>query len=130
MKMNKAFLDIKNGKWILESDSMIAEANSLEELLANFQGSLNLNDFLGSLKNFQLIPSAIGNYWGIETPESSNISFIGYNHELSQLAVKFNNGGFYFYKDVPISIWREFLICESKGKYINNIKNKYNFVKL
>lgn len=60
---------------------------------------------------------------------SSNLKSIGY--ENNTLVVKFNNGGIYWYSNVPQNIYEELLNAPSKGRYLNeNIINKYTHCKL
>lgn len=50
---------------------------------------------------------------------SSNIYAVGYQQEKEQLYVEFLDGSIYRYNDVPESIWKKFLIVESKGSFLH-----------
>ncbi len=66
----------------------------------------------------------------VATPESSNISQIGYDRDTSVLEVEFNNGGTYLYYDVPESVWEEFKGADSKGQFLHQqIKGMYRYSK-
>ena len=67
----------------------------------------------------------------IYTPDSSNIYRIKYNDETYILEVEFNNGGTYEYYDVPITIWENFKLADSKGKFLHEyIKGNYRYSKV
>jgi hypothetical protein len=62
---------------------------------------------------------------------SSNVAEIGYDIDTFTLKIKFNYGGIYQYKNVPLAIFEGLKLAESKGKYVNqNIVNKYSFTKI
>ena len=78
-----------------------------------------------------LSPSICNGFSGIEIKNSSQIIFIGYKHDENLLSVTFKGGAEYHYKAVPVSIWQQFIISESKGVFLNaNIKNKYEFYRV
>lgn len=54
-----------------------------------------------------------------EPVDSSSISAIGYDRDLSVLEVEFVHGGVYRYRQVPPSVHRDFLSAQSKGAYFN-----------
>lgn len=61
---------------------------------------------------------------------SSNIKSIGYDPLRKKLEVEFNSGSVYRYKDVPKSVYNEFMSADSKGRYLNqNIKYNYKYRK-
>ena len=66
--------------------------------------------------------------------ESSNINFIGYDENNRILKVIFNTNSSYVYFGIPLIIWEELKISESKGKYLteNVIKKpeQYKFIKI
>jgi hypothetical protein len=49
--------------------------------------------------------------------KSSNLKAIGYNKELKELYVLFNNNGFYKYNPVEELVYKYFIEVQSKGKY-------------
>jgi len=57
---------------------------------------------------------------------SSNISKIGYENDT--LLVEYKSGTQYRYKNVPTTLYEEFLKAESKGRFMNsNVKGKYEY---
>jgi hypothetical protein len=70
--------------------------------------------------------------WDIlETPDSSNLSQMEFNHETKILVVQFKTGSRYSYSEVDPGIWELMKKAESKGRfYVSNIKNKYQSTKL
>ena len=47
------------------------------------------------------------------------------------LKVTFKNGSEYLYEGVPANIYEEFLMSNSKGKYLHeNIANRYNYTRV
>lgn len=54
----------------------------------------------------------------IETPESSNISRLGYDEPNRVLKIEFKNGSLYDYFDVPVNIFEEIRNAPSKGQYL------------
>lgn len=67
----------------------------------------------------------------LATPDSSNISKIGYEKNNSTLEIEFNNGGTYHYYDVPHNVWEAFKGADSKGQFVHqNIKGVYRYSKV
>lgn len=65
--------------------------------------------------------------------DSSNIDNISYNTNKMELTLEFINskGIVYVYSDVPLYEIYGFIEAESPGAYFNNnIKKKYNFIKI
>lgn len=54
----------------------------------------------------------------IETPESSNISRIGYDEANRVLKIEFKNGSLYDYFDVPVNVFEGMRNAPSKGQYL------------
>jgi hypothetical protein len=53
---------------------------------------------------------------------SSAVSAIGYDKDQRILIVRFNSGNTgYVYVNVPETVFKEFMQCESKGKYLNKV---------
>jgi dephospho-CoA kinase len=62
--------------------------------------------------------------------KSSNIKSIGYNSNKCILEVEFNTGAVYYYKDVELGVFKEFIDSSSLGKsFAKLIKGKYKFIK-
>jgi len=60
--------------------------------------------------------------------ESSFITHVSYYEPLGMFEVKMNNGRSYSFRDVPKSIYDDFMQSESKGKYFNSIiRSQYKF---
>jgi len=53
--------------------------------------------------------------------DSSNIEAVGYDESSSELHVRFRKGSTYCYRNVPPSIFEEFIAANSKGSYLNRI---------
>jgi lysyl-tRNA synthetase class 2 len=51
--------------------------------------------------------------------ESRSIAAVGYDHDRSELFVRYVTGGTYAYSLVPARLYRELLASESKGRYVN-----------
>ncbi len=51
---------------------------------------------------------------------SSNIEQIGYEDVTQELSVRFKGGSVYVYKDVPSSVFVDFLDSDSKGKFLSH----------
>lgn len=65
-----------------------------------------------------------------ETPESSNLSRIGYDSGNQILMVQFKNGSLYNYYDVPDQVYQGMRIAPSKGQYLaQNIKGSYRYAR-
>lgn len=57
---------------------------------------------------------------------SSNIVSVGYDSELSELRVKFSNGGVYAYEGVPQETYEKLMLAQSKGAHLaKHIKNGF-----
>ena len=61
--------------------------------------------------------------------DSNLITEVKYNIETKSLFVEFLGTSKYEYKDVPETIFYSIIEAESKGKYINSIKNDYEYTK-
>lgn len=63
--------------------------------------------------------------------ESSNLSKTEYDSETKKLIVSFKNGFNYEYDEVPHSVYAQFRISESQGKFFNTkIAKTYKYKKL
>ena len=63
--------------------------------------------------------------------ESSAFSSIGYNAEQQVLEVQYKNGRIYQYIKVAYETYADFILSESKGKFLHEfIKNVYPFVRI
>jgi len=63
--------------------------------------------------------------------ESSNIGAVGYDDELEELTVEFNNGRQYTYNGVKRNVFDDFLKARSKGVFfIENVKGTYQFSRI
>ena len=51
--------------------------------------------------------------------ESRSIAAVGYDHDRSELLVRYVSGGTYAYSLVPVRMYRELLASGSKGRYVN-----------
>ena len=49
---------------------------------------------------------------------SSNVKSVGYNPTFKHLFVEFLNGALYCYEKVPDSVFGEFMVSPSKGKFV------------
>lgn len=65
----------------------------------------------------------------IFTPESSQITAIGYDAQSQTLVIRFkSNGAVYHYFDVPPATWEGFKAAESKGRFFGkNIKSVFRY---
>lgn len=62
--------------------------------------------------------------------KSSNIRSIGFDPTSKTMEIEFNSGAVYEYSGVPDSVYTEFLLSESKGKYLHTqIRDKYQHKK-
>lgn len=62
--------------------------------------------------------------------DSSNIEAIGYDDDTLELHVRFLNGGYYIYHDVPRQTYDEFMAAPSKGSFLNReIKGAHGYTK-
>ena len=57
----------------------------------------------------------------IPTPESSNVSEIGYDGQAQEIWVTFHATRTYVYMNVPAVVWDEFRMSASKGGYVNRV---------
>lgn len=65
----------------------------------------------------------------VQVESSTGMTSIGYDPETSELFVNFKNGR-YTYRDVPQTVFDEFLAAPSKGKYfVATVRNRYQFSK-
>lgn len=63
--------------------------------------------------------------------ESSTIKALGYLSSAKVLEVEFVSGGRYRYFDVPQEVYNQFLLTESKGRYLaSHIKNNFEYEKI
>jgi len=63
--------------------------------------------------------------------KSSNLKKSEYDVEKKTLKITFNNEMLYEYEEVPHSIYSQFRLSDSQGKYFNqNIAKKFNYKKL
>lgn len=63
--------------------------------------------------------------------DSSNISSIGYDELDGVLYISFKNGSVYWYAGVEKSLFDEFLMADSKGKFMwANIRGLYEYGRL
>ncbi len=62
--------------------------------------------------------------------DSSNLVSVGYEESTLSLEVEFRHG-LYRYYDVPLYVYEELLLSDSKGSYLhNNVKQVYNYEKI
>lgn len=54
-----------------------------------------------------------------ELVDSSTVLSIGYEPTSSTLEVEFKNGGIYQYYNVPDPIYQQFMVSDSKGKFLH-----------
>lgn len=60
-------------------------------------------------------------------PVSSN-DIVGVNYERGNMYVKLASGGLYLFRDVPVSVYNEFVESPCPGGYFHaRIKGKYYF---
>lgn len=65
-----------------------------------------------------------------DTPESSNISRVGYDETSRVLKVEFKNGNSFDYFDIPGSTFQAMRNSPSKGQYLaQQIKGAYRYAK-
>lgn len=63
--------------------------------------------------------------------QSSTIQTCGYDPESQELHVKFKDGGYYTYTDVPPEKHQAFMMSGSKGQFLHqHIKGKHDHTKL
>jgi hypothetical protein len=64
----------------------------------------------------------------LDTVESDVIHAIGHDEETNVLEIIFNTGQIYQYRNVPRTLYEEFLKSDSKGKYFQeNIRGEFEF---
>ncbi len=62
--------------------------------------------------------------------DSSNIEAIGYDSVAQDLHVRFLNGGYYIYHNVPETIFDQLMAAPSKGSFLNReVKGVYQSAK-
>lgn len=62
---------------------------------------------------------------------STDIAIIGYDAENQLLEVAFKSGNVYHFREVPVSIHREFLAAPSAGTYFrDHIRDRYSSQKI
>lgn len=60
--------------------------------------------------------------------DSSTLQDVSYDTERRRLILTFTSGSVYEYADVPVTIVRDLLEAESKGRYFNTyIRDQYRF---
>ncbi|MFN2474781.1 MAG: KTSC domain-containing protein [Chthoniobacterales bacterium] len=65
------------------------------------------------------------------TVESHGVAAVGYSKRLHALEIEFRHGGTYRYLDVPPSVHREMLECDSTARYYNtHIRGRYRSVRV
>lgn len=63
--------------------------------------------------------------------ESSNVKALGYDPDNRNAYAEFTKSGLYCYKEVPQTVFDDWLASESKGKYFHkHIKEKYEYEKI
>lgn len=63
--------------------------------------------------------------------DSHGVAAIGYSKRLHALEIEFRHGGTYRYLDVPPSVHREMLACDSTARYYNShIRGRYRSVRV
>lgn len=53
--------------------------------------------------------------------DSSMIKGVGYDPKTKELEVLFNSGKTYCYEDVPLEVYEELMLADSKGRYMRNV---------
>jgi len=65
------------------------------------------------------------------TPESSNISRIGYESNEMRLRVEFRNEATYDYFDIPHQLFEDLKSASSKGQFLSsNIKGNFRYARV
>ncbi|MBW8727369.1 MAG: KTSC domain-containing protein [Inquilinus limosus] len=60
--------------------------------------------------------------------ESSAVSSVGYDPKTRSLDVEYAGGAVYRYYPVPDRVWRQLLLADSKGRFVNaRIRDAYPF---
>jgi hypothetical protein len=63
--------------------------------------------------------------------KSTQIKYIGYSRENSELEIVFVSGGHYRYKGVPPEVYVAFARSKSLGQFFHaNIRGRYDFLRL
>jgi hypothetical protein len=63
--------------------------------------------------------------------KSSNIVAVGYDAKKKMLAIEFNGGVIYNYKDIPPQTYHKFMNAVSKGSYFHShIRDIYKYEKV
>jgi len=65
----------------------------------------------------------------IPTPGSSHVEQIGYEPDTQDVYVQFlDDGSVYRYRDVPMTVWNQFLASGSKGRFVEVIlRRQYHY---
>ena len=61
--------------------------------------------------------------------DSAIINNFQYDYDTKEMTIEFKGNTSYKYKTVNEIVVNEFIEAESKGKYINSIKNEYEYEK-
>lgn len=121
--IENVILDIDGNMWHLNNGVCLAEPRSINGFGATIREAVA--DFKREIR-----PSVIGNlpldlkpfkedpFVGIVVADSVNTARIGYSHRLNLLLLEVTDGKKYHYQDVPVEVWRAFLISDHKGKYL------------
>lgn len=69
---------------------------------------------------------------GLTPVDSTNVAAVGWTFRLRTftrtLIVQFHNGSVYEYFGVPRSVYKDFLLTPTPGKYLySNVKGRYDF---
>jgi hypothetical protein len=63
--------------------------------------------------------------------QSSNVYAVGYDEQVQMLEVEFHSGSIYQYANVPLTVYRQFMRADSKGKFLNAVvKKTYSYRKV
>ena len=62
--------------------------------------------------------------------KSSNVASVGYDNINKTLHIRFLYGGIYQYENVPLPVYYQLLLAESKGKFINKNLKEYKYKKI
>lgn len=67
----------------------------------------------------------------LETVDSAAIHAFGYNADTRLLEIIFNEGGIYYYSDVPSVVYRRMTRSTSPGRFFHeNIRGRYPYRRL
>jgi len=62
---------------------------------------------------------------------SSNIAQVGHDSNQNTLIIRFKNGAYYKYDNVPEQVYNNFITAQSVGRYFQSyIRNVYTFKKI